>query len=45
MEMQEKDGAWFDAMYNNRARVPEHPAILARWARESARARADGPCE
>ena len=35
--------AWFDAQYNNRARIPEHPAILARWADASARARARHP--
>ena len=23
----------YDAEYNNRARVPEHPEIFARWAR------------
>jgi arylformamidase len=40
-----RDGAWLDAMYNNRELVPEHPGILARWAGESARARAEGPCE
>ncbi|WP_255428226.1 alpha/beta hydrolase [Ramlibacter cellulosilyticus] len=40
-----RDGAWHDAMYNNRDRVPEHPAILARWAGDSAQARAEGPCE
>ena len=30
--------AWYDAQYNNRARIPEHPAILAHWAEASARA-------
>jgi len=40
-----RDGAWFDAMYNNRARVPEHPGILARWVADSAKARIEGPCE
>jgi arylformamidase len=25
----------YEAEYNNRARVPEHPAIFARWAREA----------
>lgn len=30
--------AWHDAQYNNRARIPEHPSILARWARDSAQA-------
>ena len=35
--------AWFDAQYNNRARIPEHPAILRDWADASAaRARALG---
>jgi arylformamidase len=29
---------WFDAQYNNRARIPEHPAILQHWADASARA-------
>ena len=32
--------AWYDAQYNNRARIPEHPAILQAWADDSARARA-----
>ena len=40
-----RDGAWFDSMYNNRDRVPEHSAILARWAADSAKAREQGPCE
>jgi len=31
--------AWFDEQYNNRARIPEHPAILAHWSDTSARAR------
>ena len=30
-----------EAEYNNRQRVPAHPAIVARWIAESARARAD----
>lgn len=33
------DPAWLDAQYNNRARIPEHPQIFARWADESRRAR------
>jgi arylformamidase len=45
MEMKLRDGAWYDAMYNNRELVPDHPAFLARWAQESEKARADGPCE
>ncbi|MBC7602350.1 MAG: alpha/beta hydrolase [Ramlibacter sp.] len=32
----EKDGAWHDAMYNNRELVPEHPEHLRRWAGASA---------
>ncbi|MEW6707335.1 MAG: alpha/beta hydrolase [Pseudomonadota bacterium] len=27
---------WLDAQYNNRARVPDHPRILERWATASA---------
>ncbi|HEY4069800.1 MAG TPA: alpha/beta hydrolase [Burkholderiaceae bacterium] len=30
---------WFDAQYNNRARIPGHPAILQHWADASQRAR------
>jgi arylformamidase len=26
----------YEAEYNNRARVPEHPAILEGWARDAA---------
>jgi arylformamidase len=26
----------YEVEYNNRARVPEHPEILARWARDAA---------
>jgi len=34
---------WFDAQYNNRARVPEHLQILREWADRSAAARAALP--
>jgi arylformamidase len=37
------DPAWYDAQYDNRARVPEHPQILARWATASAATRAGSP--
>ena len=37
--MRQKTPAWYDAQYNNRARIPEHPAILAHWFEASARAR------
>jgi arylformamidase len=30
--------AWYDEQYNNRARIPGHPAILQHWADASARA-------
>jgi arylformamidase len=33
------DPAWLDAQYNNRALIPEHPAILQRWVAASAAAR------
>lgn len=35
--------AWYDTQYNNRARIPEHPAILAHWAQASAEALARHP--
>ena len=38
------DPAWLDRMYNNRARVPGHPAYLERWAGDSASLRASLPC-
>jgi arylformamidase len=44
-KMKLQDGAWHDGMYNNRELVPDHPAYFARWAGESQKARADGPCE
>jgi arylformamidase len=31
--------AWFDTQYNNRARIPQHPAILRYWSAASAQAR------
>jgi len=33
------DPAWLDVQHDNRARVPEHPQILARWERASEFAR------
>ena len=36
---------WLDAMYNNRARVPEHAAHLTRWAKESETARGRLSCQ
>lgn len=37
--------AELDRQYNARAAVPEHPAILARWAARSAQARQERHCE
>jgi arylformamidase len=34
------DPQWLDVQYNNRARIPEHAEIFARWAANSALARA-----
>ncbi len=39
------DPQWLDRMYNNRARVPEHPRHLARWAEDSLSARQRLPCQ
>ena len=36
--MPRRSPAWFDAQYNARAGIPEHPAILRHWADASARA-------
>lgn len=33
------DPAWLEGMYNNLARVKDHPAYLGRWARDSAAVR------
>ena len=35
--MTQRDGAWYDRMYNNRALVPEHAAHFALWAESSAK--------
>ena len=43
--MHQPDHAWLDAQYNNRARVPEHAAILERWGRASAEARERSSCQ
>jgi arylformamidase len=37
------DPAWLGAQYNNRARVADHPQVLARWAEASAFVRNQGP--
>jgi arylformamidase len=34
-----EDPAWLDAQYNNRARIPEHPALFDGWRRRSEQAR------
>jgi arylformamidase len=42
--MPDHDPAWYDAQYNTRAAIPEHPQILRYWAEasEAARARLGG---
>lgn len=37
--------AQLDVLYNNRALVPDHAAHFARWAADSAQARASQPCQ
>lgn len=39
------DPVWLEQQYDNRARVPEHPEILGRWAEASALARGRMTCE
>ena len=36
---------YLEAQYNNRALVPEHPQIIARWVSESAKTRSTARCE
>ena len=36
--------AWFDAQYDNRARIAEHPAILREWDERSRHARSSLAC-
>ncbi len=42
--MKLNDAPWLEQQYNNRARVPDHPQYLERWARTSAQVRASEPC-
>ncbi len=39
------DPSWLEAQYNNRARVPDHADVLARWAQASALVRRAGPAQ
>lgn len=39
----QRDPAWLEDQYDNRARVPDHPRIFARWAQASAMVRAQVP--
>lgn len=41
--MARRPPAWFEAQYNSRARIPEHPAILRYWSEASAAARERHP--
>jgi arylformamidase len=43
--MSEHTPDWFDTQYNNRARIPEHPEIFARWAKASELTRDRSACE
>lgn len=43
--MSERSPQWYDSQYNNRALVPDHAAILERWARASALTRERSACE
>jgi arylformamidase len=36
---------WYDEQYNNRARIPEHPAILQHWSDSSQQARERLACK
>lgn len=40
----QRDAAWLEQQLNNRARVPEHPAILQSWAEASAVSRQHADC-
>ncbi len=42
--MSEPTPAWYDAQYNNRARIPDALQILERWANASAHTRAQARC-
>ncbi|MDP3317930.1 MAG: alpha/beta hydrolase, partial [Bosea sp. (in: a-proteobacteria)] len=35
----------YETQYNNRARVPEHPQVIASWARDAEAYRAEALCE
>jgi arylformamidase len=41
--MSAHEAAWFEAQYNNRTRIAEHPQIFERWQQASAVARAGSP--
>ena len=43
--MTTRDATWHNRMYNNRALVPEHAEIFARWASDSRRVRQTLPCQ
>ena len=43
--MSQVDPSWLDAQYNNRQRVPDHPAIFERWRQASQLVREQTRCE
>jgi arylformamidase len=45
MSKENRDGAWFDRMYNNRELVPGHPEFFRRWTADSAEAMRTQPRE
>ena len=40
-----RNAAWFEQMYHNRARVPDHPQVFAGWALNSVEVRSSLPCD
>ncbi len=42
--MKHDDPQWLEAMYNNRARVPEYASHFERWARDSQKVRQEQRC-
>ena len=43
--MSRLDPSWLDTQYNNRQRVPDHPAIFERWRQASQLVREQTRCE
>ena len=41
---EQHDPAWFDAQYDNRARIPDHGTIFEAWRRASELTREQSAC-